>query len=105
MRDLMKVILIGILVFLFFVVIFILNRVMEFFGGSWIWSFFLCFFFMVLFLFVIVYVKGKWGLFWYEIWKKLFFWLKWSFIGFVFFYVLIIFVVVYGLGWLIVGIW
>lgn len=105
MRDLMKAIVIGILASLFFAVTFILNRAMELSGGSWMWSSSLRFLFMVPFLFLIVYAKGKWAPLWHEIRKKPFFWLKWSFTGFVLFYAPITFAAAYGPGWLIAGTW
>ena len=105
MRDLMKAIVIGILASLFFAVTFILNRAMELSGGSWMWSSSLRFLFMIPFLFLIVYAKGKWAPLWHEIRKKPFFWLKWSFTGFVLFYAPITFAAAYGPGWLIAGTW
>lgn len=101
----MKAIVIGILASLFFAVTFILNRAMELSGGSWMWSSSLRFLFMIPFLFLIVYAKGKWAPLWHEIRKKPFFWLKWSFTGFVLFYAPITFAAAYGPGWLIAGTW
>lgn len=66
----MKAIVIGILASLFFAVTFILNRAMELSGGSWMWSSSLRFLFMVPFLFLIVYAKGKWVPLWHEIRKN-----------------------------------
>jgi hypothetical protein len=49
----MKEIIIGVLASMFFAVTFILNRAMEFAGGSWMWSSSLRFFFIGLFMIII----------------------------------------------------
>ncbi|MFE6166665.1 DMT family transporter [Viridibacillus arvi] len=101
----MKEIALGVLASLFFAVTFILNRVMELDGGSWLWSSSLRYFFMIPFLLVIVmYRKGVQSLT-KEMKKQPKAWLLWSFVGFVLFYAPLTFAAAYGPGWLVSGTW
>ncbi|MGG0665896.1 multidrug resistance efflux transporter family protein [Viridibacillus arvi] len=101
----MKEIALGVLASLFFAVTFILNRVMELDGGSWLWSSSLRYFFMIPFLLVIVmYRKGIQSMT-KEMKKQPKAWLLWSFVGFVLFYAPLTFAAAYGPGWLVSGTW
>ncbi|MBK3495541.1 multidrug resistance efflux transporter family protein [Viridibacillus sp. YIM B01967] len=101
----MKEIALGVLASLFFAVTFILNRVMELDGGSWLWSSSLRYFFMLPFLLIIVmYRKGMQALT-QEVKKQPGAWLLWSFVGFVLFYAPLTFAAAYGPGWLVSGTW
>lgn len=101
----MKEIALGVLASLFFAVTFILNRVMELDGGSWLWSSSLRYFFMIPFLLIIVmYRKGLQSLT-KEMKKQPKAWLLWSFVGFVLFYAPLTFAAAYGPGWLVSGTW
>ncbi|MGE7623734.1 DMT family transporter [Viridibacillus sp. NPDC096237] len=101
----MKEIALGVLASLFFAVTFILNRVMELDGGSWLWSSSLRYFFMLPFLLVIVmYRKGVQPMT-KEMKRQPKAWLLWSFVGFVLFYAPLTFAAAYGPGWLVSGTW
>ncbi|WP_409299693.1 multidrug resistance efflux transporter family protein [Peribacillus sp. SCS-155] len=101
----MKAIFLGILAALFFACTFILNRMMDLDGGSWIWSASLRYFFMVPLLLVIVMARKKVRPLIYEMKRKPGSWILWSTVGFGLFYGPLCFAAAYGPGWLIAGTW
>lgn len=103
----MKGIILGIVSSLFFAVTFVLNHSMELDGGSWLWSASLRYFFMLPFLYIIVYLRGKDKLTQLHLemksnWQQ---WLLWSFVGFGLFYAPLTFAAQYSPGWLVSGTW
>lgn len=101
----MCVILLGFLLLVFFFVIFIINKVMNVFGMSWVWIVFFCFLFVFFILFFIVlFCKNFRGL-WEELKKYLLVWIGWGFVVGIGFYFLLSFLVVFFLVWFVVGIW
>ncbi|MGM7634595.1 DMT family transporter [Bacillus sp. Hm123] len=101
----MRPIILGILSAFFFAFTFVLNRLMEVDGGSWMWSASLRYLFMVpLLLIVVAARKGLHPLF-QEMKKNPLSWLLWSIVGFGFFYAPLCFAAAYGPGWLIAGTW
>ncbi|KAB7706610.1 multidrug resistance efflux transporter family protein [Bacillus aerolatus] len=101
----MRPIVLGVLSAFFFAFTFVLNRLMEAEGGSWMWSASLRYFFMVPLLVLIV--AGRKGLrpLFDEMKKKPSAWLLWSVVGFGLFYAPLCFAAAYGPGWLIAGTW
>ncbi|MEK4027884.1 multidrug resistance efflux transporter family protein [Pseudobacillus sp. FSL P4-0506] len=101
----MRPIMLGVLSAFFFAFTFVLNRLMDAEGGSWMWSASLRYLFMVPLLAVIVGSrKGIRPLF-AEMRKNPSAWLLWSTIGFGLFYAPLCFAAAYGPGWLIAGTW
>lgn len=97
----------GIVSALFFAVTFVLNHSMELDGGSWLWSASLRYFFMLPFLYIIVYLRGKDKLTRLNVemksnWKQ---WMLWSLVGFGLFYAPLTFAAQYSPGWLVSGTW
>ncbi|WP_301108816.1 multidrug resistance efflux transporter family protein [Sporosarcina sp.] len=101
----MKAIGIGILSALFFAVTFVLNRSMELDGGSWLWSASLRYFFMVLFLILIVGLRGGLPGMKREMAAAPGPFFIWSFVAFVLFYGPLTFSAGYSPGWLVAGTW
>ncbi|MFK2826362.1 multidrug resistance efflux transporter family protein [Bacillus sp. B190/17] len=101
----MRPIVLGVLSSFFFASTFVLNRLMEAEGGSWMWSASLRYLFMVPLLGVIVVGRKGWQGLMAEMKKNPSAWLLWSTIGFGLFYAPICFAAAYGPGWLIAGTW
>lgn len=101
----MRPIVLGICSAFFFAFTFIINRMMELSGGSWIWSASLRYFFMVPMLLVIVIFRKNLVPLFREMKKQPLSWLLWSFVGFGLFYAPICFAAAYGPGWLIAATW
>lgn len=101
----MQVIVIGILASLFFSFTFILNRLMELSGGSWIWSASLRYLFTVPFLFLLVACRGNFAPLVREMKENIWQWLIWSTVGFGLFYAPLCFAAAYGPAWLVAGTW
>jgi drug/metabolite transporter (DMT)-like permease len=101
----MRPILLGVLAAFFFAFTFLLNRMMDLEGGSWIWSASLRYFFMVPPLIVIVAFRRGLGTLWQEMKKKPLEWLLWSTVGFGLFYGPLCFAASYGPGWLMAATW
>jgi drug/metabolite transporter (DMT)-like permease len=99
----MKAMLLGILAAFFFSFTFLLNRMMEVEGGSWLFSASLRFLFMLPFLLVIVYIRTGFKALWLSVRKNPFPWFGWSFVGFVLFYAPLTFASGYAPGWLVAG--
>jgi len=101
----MRAIMIGVCAAFFFASTFVLNRMMDLDGGSWIWSASLRFLFMIPFLFMIVKMRGNTN----HVYKKMkeapLTWLGWSFVGFGLFYAPLCFAAAFGPGWLIASSW
>lgn len=97
----MKAILLGILASFFFAFTFVLNRVMDLQGGSWIWSASLRYFFMVPLLLIIVMYRGNGKQLIQYMKKQPAEWLLWSVVGFGLFYAPLSFAGAYGPGWLV----
>ena len=104
-RDILQVIMIGILASLFFSSTFILNRAMDLSGGSWIWSASLRYLFTVPFLMVIVMARRNMGILITDMKSRPLKWLLWSSIGFGLFYAPLCFAATYGPAWLVAGTW
>lgn len=101
----MQAIFIGIVASLFFASTFVLNRVMDLSGGSWIWSATLRYLFTVPFLVLIVLLRGNLKMLFHEMQAKPIAWFIWSTIGFGFFYAPLCFAAAYGTSWLVAGTW
>lgn len=101
----MRPILLGIAAAFFFAFTFVLNASMELGGGSWIWSASLRYFFMVPFLWIFVWRRGKVRKLFQEMSKRPKEWFVWSFVGFGLFYAPICFAAAYAPGWLIASTW
>lgn len=103
-----KLILLGILSGAFFSTTFILNEVMSLDGGHWLWSASLRYLFMVIFLILIVLIKGGVKQIYGVLqlfgthWK---FWITAGGIGFGGFYALICFSADFSPGWVIAATW
>lgn len=101
----MRPIILGVLAAFFFAATFVLNRVMEVSGGSWIWSASLRYIFMIPFLLIIVIWRGNLKQLLEVMREKPVAWLWWSFVGFGLFYAPLCFATVYSPGWLVAGTW
>ncbi|MCK6256130.1 multidrug resistance efflux transporter family protein [Fictibacillus sp. KIGAM418] len=101
----MRPVIVGICSAFFFAFTFVLNRLMELSGGSWIWSASLRYFFMVPFLLIIVMLRGNLGQLMQTMKEQTKSWLLWSLVGFGLFYAPICFAAAYEPGWLIAGTW
>ncbi|MCQ6267750.1 multidrug resistance efflux transporter family protein [Fictibacillus sp. WQ 8-8] len=101
----MRPVIVGICSAFFFAFTFVLNRLMELSGGSWIWSASLRYFFMVPFLLIIVMLRGNLGQLMQTMKEQPKSWLLWSLVGFGLFYAPICFAAAYEPGWLIAGTW
>jgi len=101
----LKEIWIGILSSVFFAVTFILNRMMELSGGSWLWSTSLRYFFMVPFLIAIVAYRRGFAPLKTEMKAKPIPFFIWSFVGFVLFYGPLTYAAAFSPGWLLAGTW
>ncbi|MDP4084163.1 MAG: multidrug resistance efflux transporter family protein [Bacillota bacterium] len=101
----MKPIILGVLAAFFFAFTFILNRMMDLAGGSWIWSASLRYFFMLPFLLIIVIVKKNLKPLLIEMKRKPLHWLLWSSVGFGLFYAPLCFSSAFAPGWLIAATW
>src|SRR5690625_2427062 len=101
----MRPILLGIAAAFFFAFTFVLNASMELGGGSWIWSASLRYFFMVPFLWIIVWRRGKVRKLFQVMSKRPKEWFVWSFVGFGLFYAPLTFAAAYAPGWLIASTW
>ncbi|HJV45136.1 MAG TPA: multidrug resistance efflux transporter family protein [Bacillota bacterium] len=101
----MRPIILGICAAFFFAFTFILNRMIELSGGSWIWSASLRYIFMVPFLLLLVTSRKNLGLLLKEMKINPSGWLLWSMVGFGLFYAPLCFAAAYGPGWLIAGTW
>ncbi|SIQ32025.1 Putative multidrug resistance efflux transporter [Priestia flexa] len=101
----LKPIILGVCSAFFFAFTFVLNRMMEVEGGSWIWSASLRFFFMVPLLLIIVIARKKLSATFAEMKKAPMQWVMWSTIGFGLFYAPLCYASAYGPSWLIAGTW
>jgi drug/metabolite transporter (DMT)-like permease len=101
----LRAIILGIGAAFFFAFTFVLNRMMDISGGSWIWSASLRYLFMVPLLLIIVLFRGNFIQLMQEMRKQLSLWMIWSFVGFVLFYAPLCFASAYSPGWLIAGTW
>lgn len=101
----MKAILIGVLAALFFAVTFVFNHMMADEGGAWYFSASLRFIFMLPFLWLIVFIKGRTKVVTQHIKHHQRSWLIWSVLAFVLFYAPLTFAAEYSPGWLISGTW
>ncbi|PLT35543.1 multidrug resistance efflux transporter family protein [Bacillus sp. V5-8f] len=101
----MRPIALGVFAAFFFAFTFILNRMMDLSGGSWLWSASLRYFFMVPMLLIIVMSRKNLIPLLKEMQSRPSYWLVWSFVGFGLFYAPICFSAAYGPGWLIAGTW
>ncbi|RFU66013.1 DMT family transporter [Peribacillus glennii] len=101
----MRPIALGVCAAFFFAFTFILNRMMDLSGGSWLWSASMRYFFMVPMLLIIVMSRKNLVPLLKEMKTRPSYWLKWSFVGFGLFYAPICFSAAYGPGWLIAGTW
>lgn len=101
----MRPIMLGVLSAFFFAFTFVLNRLMDAEGGSWMWSASLRYLFMVPLLAVIVGSRKRIGSLFAEMRRSPSAWLLWSTIGFGLFYAPLCFAAAYGPGWLIAGTW
>jgi drug/metabolite transporter (DMT)-like permease len=101
----LRPIILGLFAAVFFATTFVLNRVMEMSGGSWIWSASLRFIFMVPFLLLIVWRKGTLKKLFQIMKEKPGSWMLWSTIGFGLFYAPLCYATVYSPGWLVAGTW
>ncbi|WP_368654474.1 multidrug resistance efflux transporter family protein [Ornithinibacillus sp. 4-3] len=97
----MRAIFIGILSALFFSVTFILNRMMDLEGGSWIWSASLRFFFMLPMLLLIVGYQKNIKPVLAHLRRYPTQWILWSTVGFGLFYAPLTFASSFGPGWLV----
>lgn len=104
-RDILQVILIGILASLFFSSTFILNRAMDLSGGSWIWSASLRYLFTVPFLLLIVMARRNIQALFDDMKDRPLEWFIWSSVGFGLFYAPLCFAAAYGPAWLVAGTW
>lgn len=101
----MRSIILGIFAAFFFAFTFILNRMMDLAGGSWIWSSSLRYFFMIPFLLIIVIGRRNFKPLLCEMKKQPGEWIFWSTVGFGLFYAPICFSAAYAPGWLIAATW
>lgn len=101
----MRPIILGVFAAFFFAFTFILNRMMDLSGGSWIWSASLRYFFMIPFLLVIVLGRKNLKPLLAEMKRQPSAWFSWSTIGFGLFYAPICFSAAYAPGWLIAATW
>ncbi|MCM2532082.1 multidrug resistance efflux transporter family protein [Neobacillus pocheonensis] len=101
----MRSIILGIFAAFFFAFTFILNRMMDLAGGSWIWSASLRYFFMMPFLLIIVMGRRNLKPLLSEMKKQPVAWFLWSSIGFGLFYAPLCFSAAYAPGWLIAATW
>lgn len=101
----MRPIILGFCAAFFFATTFVLNRVMEVSGGSWIWSASLRFIFMIPFLLVVTMRRGNLKGLFQIMRERPGAWLIWSTIGFGLFYAPLCFATVYSPGWLVAGTW
>jgi drug/metabolite transporter (DMT)-like permease len=101
----MRPIFLGICAAFFFAFTFVMNRMMDLSGGSWIWSAALRYIFMVPFLFFVVVSRRNLPVLLQEMRKQPGNWILWSFVGFGLFYAPLCFAAAYGSGWLIAGTW
>ncbi|HJV31102.1 MAG TPA: multidrug resistance efflux transporter family protein [Bacillales bacterium] len=101
----MRPIISGIFAAFFFAFTFILNRMMDLAGGSWIWSASLRYFFMIPFLVAIVLARKNLKPLLLEMKKQPWKWLLWSSIGFGLFYAPLCFSAAFAPGWLIASTW
>ncbi|MGG1575968.1 DMT family transporter [Fictibacillus sp. NRS-1165] len=101
----MRPVIIGVCSAFFFAFTFVLNRLMELSGGSWIWSASLRYFFMVPLLLLIVAWRGNLTQLMHIMKEHPKSWLLWSMVGFGLFYGPICFAAAYEPGWLIAGTW
>lgn len=97
--------LLGIVASFFFASTFLLNRLMELSGGSWIWSGALRYIFMLPPLFLLVWFRGNLQPLLLDLRKQLGTWLLWSTIGFGIFYALVCFSAAYGPAWIVASTW
>ncbi|MGM0884124.1 MAG: DMT family transporter [Bacillota bacterium] len=101
----MRPLLLGICAAFFFAFTFVLNRIMELSGGSWLWSASLRYIFMLPFLLLIVISRRNLRPLLLEMKKHPWTWLSWSFVGFGLFYAPLCYASAYGPGWLTAGTW
>ncbi|WP_028611402.1 DMT family transporter [Paenibacillus harenae] len=101
----MRPLILGICAAFFFASTFVLNRVMEVSGGSWIWSASLRYYFMIPFLLILVISRKNLRPLLQEMRKHPWTWLLWSFVGFGLFYAPLCFASAYSPGWLTAGTW
>ncbi|KKB44044.1 multidrug resistance efflux transporter family protein [Bacillus thermotolerans] len=101
----MRPIILGVLAAFFFAATFVLNRMMEIEGGSWMWSASLRYLFMIPLLVLLVAGRKGLGQMLGEMKKNPAAWLVWSFVGFGLFYAPLCLAAAYGPGWLIASTW
>lgn len=101
----MKAIVLGILASFFFASTFVLNRMMNLTGGSWIWSAVLRYSFMFPFLILIVLVRGNLKPLLSDVRKRWMVWVGWSTVGFGLFYAPLCYAAAYGPAWLVASMW
>ncbi|MBC9783068.1 multidrug resistance efflux transporter family protein [Heliobacterium chlorum] len=101
----MKPIILGIFASAFFGITFVLNRLMELSGGSWVWSASLRYFFTLPFFLIIVYLRGNLAELFSVMKGHLSWWILWSTVGFGLFYTPLCYAATYGPSWLIAGMW
>ncbi len=101
----MRPILLGVLSSFFFAVTFVLNRMMELNGGSWLWSASLRYLFMAPFLLAVVIGRGNLAPLLRLMKQDLSRWVLWSTVGFGLFYAPLCISAAYSPGWLVAGTW
>jgi len=101
----MKPIIWGVAAAFFFASTFVMNRMMDLSGGSWIWSASLRYLFMIPLLLILVLWRGTIRPLFTEMKRAPGRWLLWSTIGFGLFYAPLCYSAAYGPGWLMAGTW
>lgn len=101
----MRAILVGLAASLFFATTFLLNRMMDLAGGSWIWSASLRFFWMVPLMLILVAARRHLSPVLAALKADPWPWLLWSTIGFGLFYAPLCYAAESGPAWLVAGTW
>lgn len=101
----MQGIALGVLASFFFAATFVLNRIMDLAGGSWIWSAVLRFVFMLPLLLILVLARGNLKPILLDLRQRPLTWMGWSTVGFGLFYAPLCFAAAYGPAWLVASMW
>lgn len=100
-----KALLIGLLSALFFAVTFVLNRSMALSGGSWLWTASFRYYWMLLLLLPLLYMRGELRPLLRVMSQNVGAWLGWSAVGFGIFYGGLTYASSFAPGWLVASTW